>query len=118
MFRPPSGPWTRVDSGFDEGDAVSPYYDSLLAKVIVWAPTRDEALARADRALAEFAVEGRGMATTIPLLRRLLAHPAFEWTARGPADWRNRPVDQPQTRYEAKALGAGPPLFLIARRRV
>ena len=51
------------------------------------------------------------------MLLALLAHPAFQWTAGGPADWRNRPVDQPQTRYEAKALGAGPPLFLIARRR-
>jgi acetyl-CoA carboxylase biotin carboxylase subunit len=77
VFRPPSGPWTRVDSGFEEGDSVSPYYDSLLAKVIVWAPSRDEAIARADRALGEFAVEGRGMSTTIPLVRRLLAHPAF-----------------------------------------
>jgi tRNA (guanine-N7-)-methyltransferase len=51
------------------------------------------------------------------MLLALLAHPAFEWTARGPDDWRRRPVDQPRTRYEAKALGAGPPQFLIARRR-
>jgi tRNA (guanine-N7-)-methyltransferase len=51
------------------------------------------------------------------MLLALLSHPAFEWTARGPADWRVRPVDQPQTRYEAKALGAGPPIFLTARRR-
>jgi tRNA (guanine-N7-)-methyltransferase len=51
------------------------------------------------------------------MLLALLAHPAFAWTAQGPADWRTRPVDQPQTRYEAKALGDGPPVFLIARRR-
>jgi tRNA (guanine-N7-)-methyltransferase len=51
------------------------------------------------------------------MLLALLAHPAFVWTAQNPADWRVRPVDQPQTRYEAKALGDGPPVFLIARRR-
>jgi tRNA (guanine-N7-)-methyltransferase len=51
------------------------------------------------------------------MLLALLAHPAFEWTAQGPADWQIRPADQPKTRYEAKALGAGPPLFLVARRR-
>lgn len=51
------------------------------------------------------------------MLLALLAHPAFEWAARGPDDWRVRPADQPKTRYEAKALGAGPPLFLVARRR-
>jgi tRNA (guanine-N7-)-methyltransferase len=51
------------------------------------------------------------------MLGALLSHPAFEWTARGPADWRIRPPDQPQTRYEAKALGDSPPLFLVARRR-
>jgi acetyl-CoA carboxylase, biotin carboxylase subunit len=77
VFRPPGGPGVRVDSGYAQGDAVPPNYDSLIAKLIVWAPTREEAIARADRALAEFAVEGPGVATTIPLLRRLLAQPRF-----------------------------------------
>jgi len=76
-FRPPGGPFTRVDSGFHEGDQVPAFYDSLLAKLIVWAPDREQALARAQRALAEFVVDGPGVHTTIPVLRRLLAEPAF-----------------------------------------
>jgi tRNA (guanine-N7-)-methyltransferase len=44
-------------------------------------------------------------------LERLMAHPAFAWTAQGPADWRTRPADWPPTRYEAKAI-KGPPAFL------
>ncbi|GLZ11430.1 acetyl-CoA carboxylase biotin carboxylase subunit [Actinomadura sp. NBRC 104425] len=77
VFRPPGGPGTRVDSGFAQGDRVPSDYDSLIAKLVVWAPTRDQAVARADRALAEFAVGGPGVATTVPLLRELLAHPEF-----------------------------------------
>ncbi|MFD9946058.1 acetyl/propionyl/methylcrotonyl-CoA carboxylase subunit alpha [Nonomuraea sp. NPDC059023] len=77
VFRPPGGPGVRVDSGFAQGDRVPPDYDSLVAKLVVWAPTRAQAIARADRALAEFAVEGPGVATTVPLLRALLAQPEF-----------------------------------------
>ncbi|HTI85912.1 MAG TPA: tRNA (guanosine(46)-N7)-methyltransferase TrmB [Alphaproteobacteria bacterium] len=52
------------------------------------------------------------------MLLAVLAHPDFIWTARGPSDWRVRPADQPQTRYESKALAAGrKPLFVVARRR-
>ena len=49
-------------------------------------------------------------------LERGLAHPAFDWTATGPSDWKNRPSDAPPTRYEAKALH-GPPAYLSFRRR-
>jgi acetyl-CoA carboxylase biotin carboxylase subunit len=77
VFVPPGGPGVRVDAGYRQGDVVPSNYDSLIAKLVVWAPTRAEAIARADRALAEFRVEGPGVRTTIPLLRRLLAHPAF-----------------------------------------
>ena len=49
-------------------------------------------------------------------LERLMAHPAFEWTATGPKDWKTRPSDWPQTRYEAKAI-KGPPVFLLFRRK-
>ncbi len=77
VFRPPGGPGVRIDAGFGQGDTIPPNYDSLIAKLIVWAPNRAEAIARADRALEEFAVAGPGVATTIPLLRGLLAQPAF-----------------------------------------
>ncbi|QXJ21515.1 acetyl-CoA carboxylase biotin carboxylase subunit [Actinomadura graeca] len=77
LFRPPGGPGVRIDSGFAQGDSVPPNYDSLVAKLVVWAPTRQDAIERASRGLAEFAVDGPGIATTIPLLRRLLTHPAF-----------------------------------------
>jgi tRNA (guanine-N7-)-methyltransferase len=52
------------------------------------------------------------------ILEHITAHPAFEWLARRPADWRERPPDWPPTRYEAKARAAGrPPTFLRVRRR-
>ena len=75
VYRAPAGPWTRLDTGYREGDQVSPHYDSLLAKLIVWAPTRDQALCRMDRALAELAVEGPGLFTTATFHRALLRHP-------------------------------------------
>jgi len=49
-------------------------------------------------------------------LERLMAHPAFQWTAAGPSDWKTRPADWPETRYEAKQLH-GPPVFLRFARR-
>ena len=76
-FAPPGGPWTRVDSHCFGGWTVSPYYDSLLAKLIVWAPDRAEAIERMDRALAEFRVNGPGMKTTIGFHQRVFAHPVF-----------------------------------------
>jgi acetyl-CoA carboxylase, biotin carboxylase subunit len=57
-FRPPLGPGVRVDTHLEEGSVVPPHYDSLVAKVIVWAPDRDRALARSLRALNEFEVTG------------------------------------------------------------
>jgi acetyl-CoA carboxylase biotin carboxylase subunit len=77
VFEPPAGPWTRVDSGYVSGARVTPYYDSLLAKLIVWAPAREQALTRMDRALSEFRVEGRGIATTVDFHRAMLRHPVF-----------------------------------------
>jgi acetyl-CoA carboxylase biotin carboxylase subunit len=65
----------RVDSHLFAGYEVPPHYDSLLAKVIVWAETRDEAIARMQRALDEFIIEG--LTTTIPFLQRLLKHEEF-----------------------------------------
>ena len=74
---PPAGPFTRVDTHCYPGWTVSPFYDSLIAKLIVWAPDRASAIARLERALSEFYVDGRGIKTTIPLYQRVLAHPDF-----------------------------------------
>ena len=54
-----------------------PFYDSLIAKLIVWAPDRDKAIDRMLRALAEFEISGRGVKTTIPFHQRVLDHPQF-----------------------------------------
>ncbi|MDQ3889941.1 MAG: acetyl-CoA carboxylase biotin carboxylase subunit, partial [Actinomycetota bacterium] len=57
-FRPPLGPGVRVDTYVFEGAVIPPFYDSLVAKVIVWAEDRPAALARALRALSEWELEG------------------------------------------------------------
>jgi acetyl-CoA carboxylase, biotin carboxylase subunit len=77
VYVPPGGPWTRVDSHCYPGWTIAPYYDSLIAKVIVWAPDRTAAIDRMQRALAEFQVEGRGIKTTIPFQLRVLANEQF-----------------------------------------
>lgn len=75
QYLPPGGPGVRVDSHLFVGYEVPPYYDSLLAKLVVWAETRDAAIARMQRALEEFEIEG--VPTTIPFHQRLLKHPGF-----------------------------------------
>ena len=69
MFRPPEGPGIRLDTGVREGDEVTPNYDPMLAKLIVWAPSRPEALQKMRRALDEFVV--LGTTTNIEFLRNL-----------------------------------------------
>ena len=69
VFRPPEGPGVRLDTGVREGDEVTPNYDPMLAKLIVWAPSRDEALERMRRALDEFVV--LGTTTNVRFLREL-----------------------------------------------
>lgn len=76
-FRPPGGPFTRVDTHGYPGYLVGPHYDSLLAKVAVWAPDRASALDRLERALGEFDIAGPGVRTTIPFVRRVLDDAAF-----------------------------------------
>jgi acetyl-CoA carboxylase, biotin carboxylase subunit len=75
VLQAPDGPWTRFDAGYRQGDVVSPDYDSLLGKLVVWAPDRHQAIRRMDRALAETRVEGPGVRTTIALHRALLRDP-------------------------------------------
>ncbi|SEC78479.1 acetyl/propionyl/methylcrotonyl-CoA carboxylase subunit alpha [Rhodococcus koreensis] len=74
-FVPPTGPGVRMDSGVETGSVIGGQFDSMLAKLIVTGATRDEALARARRALAEFQVEG--LATVIPFHRAIVSDPAF-----------------------------------------
>jgi acetyl-CoA carboxylase biotin carboxylase subunit len=69
----PGGPWVRVDTHLMPGYSVPPYYDSLLAKVIVWGRQRSEALARMRRAIAEMQLEG--IPTNLAYLAELLADP-------------------------------------------
>jgi len=69
----PAGPFVRNDSGVGSGSWVSPEFDPMLSKLCVWAPTRDQALARLRRALSEYTV--LGVATNLKFLERLLLHP-------------------------------------------
>ena len=108
-WRPPSGPGLRLDSGVAEGQEVSIYYDPMLAKLIAWAPTRDQSLRRMSIALSQFLA--LGVITNIPLLRAVVEHPQFQ---RGEYDtgfleW-NPAVTNPsitdETRMMARALAA------------
>ena len=74
-LRTPSGPGVRLDSGVEQGSVVGGAFDSLLAKLIVTGATREQALQRSARALAELEVEG--LATLIPFHRKVVVDPAF-----------------------------------------
>ncbi len=75
FYLPPGGFGVRVDSAVYSGYFIPPYYDSMIAKLIVWAPTRSEAIARMQRALDEYSIEG--VKTTISFHKKLLTHPVF-----------------------------------------
>ncbi|MFD1798071.1 acetyl/propionyl/methylcrotonyl-CoA carboxylase subunit alpha [Paracoccus aurantiacus] len=78
-FAPPSGPGVRLDSGVESGSTVAGAFDSLMAKLIVTGPTREVAIARARRALAEFRIEG--VASVLPFHRAVLDAPDFNGSA-------------------------------------
>ena len=75
VYQPPGGLGVRVDSALYAGYVIPPYYDSMVAKLIVHAPTRPDAIARMRRALMEFAIQG--VRTTLPLHRRIMEAPDF-----------------------------------------
>jgi acetyl-CoA/propionyl-CoA carboxylase biotin carboxyl carrier protein len=89
-LRWPGGPGIRVDAGYQAGDAVSPFYDDLLGKVIAWGRDRDQAIGRMLAALAD--LEVGGVASTAPALARVLDHHDFRaaahWTT-----WLEEAVD-------------------------
>jgi acetyl-CoA/propionyl-CoA carboxylase biotin carboxyl carrier protein len=74
-WQPPSGPGVRLDAGAAAGSVIGPAWDSLLGKLIVTGATREQALQRAARALAEFEVSG--LATALPFHRAVVTDPAF-----------------------------------------
>ncbi len=74
-LRAPGGPWVRDDTGVYAGYTIPRFYDTLMAKLIVWGTDRDAAIARMSRALGEYRVAG--VQTTIPILQRIIAHPDF-----------------------------------------
>ncbi|SDE59516.1 acetyl-CoA/propionyl-CoA carboxylase, biotin carboxylase, biotin carboxyl carrier protein [Paracidovorax valerianellae] len=74
-FAPPSGPGVRVDSGVQSDSVVPGTFDSLMAKLIVTGATREQAIARAKRALSEFKIEG--VASVLPFHRAVIGHPDF-----------------------------------------
>jgi acetyl-CoA carboxylase biotin carboxylase subunit len=73
----PGGPGIRVDSHLYAGYQIPPHYDSLIAKIIAWAPSREEAIRRMERALGETVIEGPGLKTTIPFHQKVLQNAFF-----------------------------------------
>ncbi len=74
-WAPPGGPGVRLDSHCHEGHVVSPYYDSLIGKLITWGPSRGDALARMRQALDDMLIEG--IETNLPFLRQVVREPDY-----------------------------------------
>ncbi|GAA4949518.1 biotin carboxylase N-terminal domain-containing protein [Yinghuangia aomiensis] len=84
VWQPPTGPGVRLDSGVEQGSVIGQAFDSLLAKLIVTGATREQALQRSARALAEFGIDG--MATALTFHRRVVGDPAFAPEVHGSAE--------------------------------
>ena len=116
LARLPSGPGIRVDSGIESGLVVPTEYDPLLAKLIGWGPTREVAIARLRRALAETVIAG--IPTTLPFHQHVLADPEFGAgrydTSYVERRWRGRTADLEGTALTAAAVAA----VLASRQRV
>ena len=96
QFHAPGGMHVRVDSGIYAGYKIPPYYDSMIAKLIVYGRTREGCLMRLRRALEEFVVTG--VKTTVPLHRALLDDPEFQkgdYTIKWLEEWLAREADEP-----------------------
>lgn len=76
MYLPPGGLGVRVDSAVYPGYKIPPYYDSMIAKLITYGKTREEAIKKMERALDEYIIEG--IHTTVPFHRRMMVHPVFK----------------------------------------
>ena len=74
-YRPPQGPGVRVDDGFEEGMSIPIHYDPMIAKLITHGRTREEAIARMERAIDDYAIAG--VETTLPFCRLVMEHEAF-----------------------------------------
>jgi acetyl-CoA carboxylase biotin carboxylase subunit len=105
--REPAGPGIRVDSGLWVGQVVSRHFDPLLSKVIAWAPTRDAAIGRMRRALAEYVISG--VDTTIPFHLWALDHPEFaagRYDVRFADAWGHGPTSEQVTEIAMLAAAA------------
>jgi acetyl-CoA/propionyl-CoA carboxylase biotin carboxyl carrier protein len=105
-LRVPSGPGVRWDGGYHEGDTISQYYDNLVGKLIVWAPTRDRAIERMVRALSEFEIGG--IKTTIPAHLALLQTAEFA-AATHSTKWVEDEVDAATFAVPSTGLAVPPP---------
>jgi acetyl-CoA/propionyl-CoA carboxylase biotin carboxyl carrier protein len=107
-YREPAGPGVRVDSGIEPNSVIGGAFDSLLAKLIVWGESRDEALARSRRALDEFVVDG--MATALPFDRAVVRDSAFTaspFTVH--TRWIETEFDNQIPPFDAAAIGGAEP---------
>lgn len=111
-YREPAGPGVRIDSAAYPGFTVTPDYDSMIAKLVVWAPTREQALARFARAIDEYEIQG--VPTTLPLLRALCDYKPVRDASYGTATLEPfaashchpEPLEGPQARRAANGTDA------------
>lgn len=103
----PNHAGVRFDGGYEAGDEVLPYYDSLIGKLVVWAPTREHAIDRALVCLSQFTVSG--VPTTIPAAKIILDHPDFRAVKIG-TRWLENHIDLDALLEEAMPAGDSPSL--------